>query len=63
MSGEGEAIGVAERIYDCVEFNPRRRSATNLVPTDGHESDKVHHDYITVGREALKAAVGTFPKL
>jgi hypothetical protein len=29
----------------------------------GHDSEEVHSDYITVGREALRAAVDRFPIL
>jgi hypothetical protein len=29
----------------------------------GHDSEEVHSDYITIGREALQAAVDRFPVL
>jgi hypothetical protein len=57
-----------------LSFHSLRRTATTLLheagvpPTVaqaliGHDSQEVHHDYIGIGREALRSAVNRFPKL
>jgi integrase len=57
-----------------LSFHSLRRTATTLlheagVPSTvaqaliGHDSEKVHSDYITVGREALRNAVHKLPVL
>jgi integrase len=57
-----------------LSFHSLRRTATTLlheagVPSTvaqaliGHDSEEVHSDYITVGREALRNAVHKFPTL
>jgi integrase len=57
-----------------LSFHSLRRTATTLLheagvpPTVaqaliGHDSEEIHSDYITVGREALRRAVNSFPKL
>ena len=57
-----------------LSFHSLRRTATTLlheagVPSTvaqaliGHDSEEVHSDYITVGREALRNAVNLFPTL
>jgi hypothetical protein len=57
-----------------LSFHSLRRTATTLLheagvpPTVaqaliGHDSEEVHSDYITVGREALRSAVNLFPTL
>jgi integrase len=57
-----------------LSFHSLRRTATTLlheagVPSTvaqaliGHDSEEVHSDYITVGREALRNAVNRFPTL
>lgn len=62
------------RRVNGLTFHSLRRTATSWLHEAGvansvaqaligHESDKVHHGYISVGREALKAAVGKLPKL
>ena len=61
------------RIHE-LSFHSLRRTATTLLheagvpPTVaqaliGHDSEEIHADYITVGREALRHAVHTFPSL
>jgi integrase len=57
-----------------LSFHSLRRTATTLlheagVPSTvaqaliGHDSEEVHSDYITIGREALRNAVNLFPTL
>jgi integrase len=57
-----------------LSFHSLRRTATTLfheagVPPTvaqaliGHASQELHHDYIGIGREALRSAVNRFPKL
>jgi integrase len=57
-----------------LSFHSLRRTATTLlheagVPATvaqaliGHDSEEIHADYITIGREALRAAVNRFPTL
>jgi integrase len=57
-----------------LSFHSLRRTATTLlheagVPPSvcqaliGHDSEEVHHDYIGIGREALRNAVNRFPSL
>jgi integrase len=57
-----------------LSFHSLRRTATTLLheagvpPTVaqaliGHDSEEVHADYITIGREALRHAVQKFPRL
>ena len=62
------------RKINALSFHSLRRTATTLlheagVPSTvaqaliGHDSEEVHSDYITVGREALRNAVNLFPTL
>jgi integrase len=62
------------RKTNALSFHSLRRTATTLlheagVPSTvaqaliGHDSEEVHSDYITVGREALRAAANKFPTL
>jgi integrase len=62
------------RRINALSFHSLRRTATTLlheagVPSTvaqaliGHDSEEVHSDYITIGREALRAAVNQFPHL
>ena len=57
-----------------LSFHSLRRTATTLlheagVPSTvaqaliGHDSEEVHSDYISIGREALRNAVNLFPTL
>ena len=57
-----------------LSFHSLRRTATTLLheagvpPTVaqasiGHDSEEIHSDYITIGREALRSAVNGFPRL
>jgi integrase len=57
-----------------LSFHSLRRTATSLlheagVPASvaqaliGHDSEEIHHDYIGIGREALRSAVNRFPEL
>jgi integrase len=62
------------RAINELSFHSLRRTATTLlheagVPSTvaqaviGHDSEEVHSDYITIGREALRHAVNQFPVL
>jgi integrase len=62
------------RAINELSFHSLRRTATTLlheagVPSTvaqaviGHDSEEVHADYITIGREALRHAVNQFPVL
>jgi integrase len=62
------------RKINALSFYSLRRTATTLlheagVPPSvaqaliGHDSEEVHHDYIGIGREALRNAVNRFPRL
>jgi integrase len=62
------------RAINELSFHSLRRTATTLlheagVPSTvaqaviGHDSEEVHSDYITIGREALRHAVSQFPVL
>ena len=62
------------RKINTLSFHCLRRTATTLlheagVPSTvaqaliGHNSEEVHSDYITVGREALRNAVNLFPSI
>jgi integrase len=62
------------RVINELSFHSLRRTATTLlheagVPSTvaqaliGHDSEQVHSDYITIGREALKAAVTKLPSI
>jgi len=42
---------------------PHRSQTTVAQALIGHDSEEVHSDYITVGREALRHAVHKFPAL
>jgi integrase len=64
----------ARRRINALSFHSLRRTATTLlheagVPSTvaqaliGHDSAEIHSDYITIGREALRAAVDRFPVL
>ena len=64
----------ARRKINALSFHSLRGTATTLlheagVPASvaqaviGHDSEEVHCNYITVGREALRAAVNRFPRL
>jgi integrase len=69
------AIGHSgRRQINALSFHSLRRTATTLlheagVPSTvaqaliGHDSEEVHSDYITVGREALRSAAHKFPAL
>jgi integrase len=75
VSHRSRAIGHSgRRKINALSFHSLRRTATTLlheagVPTTvaqaliGHDSEEVHSDYITVGREALRNAANRFPTL
>jgi integrase len=75
VSHRSRAIGHSgRRKINALSFHSLRRTATTLlheagVPSTvaqaliGHDSEEVHSDYITVGREALRNAVNSFPTL
>ena len=62
------------RKINALSFHSLRRTATTLlheagVPSTvaqaliGHDSEEIHSDYISIGREALLSAVNLFPTL
>jgi integrase len=75
VSHRSRGIGHSgRRKINALSFHSLRRTATTLlheagVPSTvaqaliGHDSEGVHSDYITVGREALRNAVSRFPTL
>jgi integrase len=75
VSRDGQRLGhSARRKINALSFHSLRRTATTLlheagVPSTvaqaliGHDSEEVHSDYITIGREALRDAVSKFPTL
>jgi integrase len=75
VSHRSRAIGHSgRRKINALSFHSLRRTATTLlheagVPSTvaqaliGHDSEEVHSEYITVGREALRNAVHKFPAL
>jgi integrase len=75
VSHRSRGIGHSgRRKINALSFHSLRRTATTLlheagVPSTvaqaliGHDSEEVHSDYITVGREALRNAVNLFPTL
>ena len=75
VSHRSRGIGHSgRRKINALSFHSLRRTATTLlheagVPSTvaqaliGHDSEEVHTDYITVGREALRKAVNLFPTL
>ena len=75
VSHRSRGIGHSgRRRINALSFHSLRRTATTLlheagVPSTvaqaliGHDSEEVHSDYITVGREALRNAANRFPTL